>query len=1097
MRIQRLVIHNLASLAGPHTIDFDAGPLASCGLFAITGPTGAGKSTLLDALCLALYGTTPRLRHATQQSAKTPDVEGDSLAMNDPRTLLRRGASQGFAEVTFIGIDNAAYTARWSVRRARDKAGGRLQASDQQLVRVSDNTVLNRHKREFQAEIAARLGLGFEQFTRSVLLAQSEFSAFLNADDNARSELLEKLTDTDIYSRLSREAYQREKTARDALDALTQSQAHAPPADDETREVLEQQEQDTHHQWQTLNARQQHLTTQRHWLEHMNQLQTAHQAASAHYQGAMDTYKALEPQRQWRDQLKAAAPLRENARALTREHQACQRAARELADARRKRQAARHTRRQAGILHQQARRQQQEAAEQRDAARPHLDQARTLSEAIRHDLRRMATLAEQHREGSTCLEALQSRRDRVGQTCQATAEQIDAVMARRADITDPSHWRRALQETRQTTWQQLQFHQAMLSHLAYYRQAKRDHESSRQALEDHRQTSNAAEADYRAAEEALATAEQARTSGLERITRQRQVRLDAVLTLRRQLTPHTPCPVCGSEEHPYLVSPPVSPEAAQLAAMEAEEQRQEQEFHQNWQAATATAHEARVRREVLERQYTGLVATRDQTGQALNEARARLDTEGIEVSDAPDIRCTELEAECTRLSRCHADAEQALSTFLADEEALVPLRERKADLASELAVLDNQHETLRQELAHQQNEQTTLEADLARQKARLRELLAPFTDVDAWQQQLDQAFHQAAQRETESAEALRHHEQAGIQATEQAWHALATLRRIHERIHQLEQSQQAWQAAHPQLSGQTLQQLMTTSSEELATLEENLQQAWEALTRAEAASAAATHHRDRHLDTSPLADTASLPVNDDHALTTTLDAQEAQLDETLAALTPELSLALDARDDAMAQRREDDQRRQTWRDLAERIHAARAEHQRWGQISQLIGSADGKAFRRIAQGYNLDRLVEQANLHLHQLARRYRLIRGGSPLGLLVIDQDMGDEQRSVHSLSGGEGFLISLALALGLASMASDQLAIDTLFIDEGFGSLDAQSLHMAMDALDALQAQGRQVGVISHVRDMIERIPVQVRLTPQGGGISTLGISVQGAPL
>jgi exonuclease SbcC len=156
----------------------------------------------------------------------------------------------------------------------------------------------------------------------------------------------------------------------------------------------------------------------------------------------------------------------------------------------------------------------------------------------------------------------------------------------------------------------------------------------------------------------------------------------------------------------------------------------------------------------------------------------------------------------------------------------------------------------------------------------------------------------------------------------------------------------------------------------------------------------------------------------------------------------------------------------------------------------LIGSATGDTFRKIAQAYNLDLLVHHANVQLRQLVRRYRLKRGGSMLGLLVMDTEMGDELRSVHSLSGGETFLVSLALALGLASMASSTLKIESLFIDEGFGSLDPESLQLAMDALDGLQAQGRKVAVISHVQEMHERIPVQIQVRRQGNGLSTLEV-------
>ena len=191
-----------------------------------------------------------------------------------------------------------------------------------------------------------------------------------------------------------------------------------------------------------------------------------------------------------------------------------------------------------------------------------------------------------------------------------------------------------------------------------------------------------------------------------------------------------------------------------------------------------------------------------------------------------------------------------------------------------------------------------------------------------------------------------------------------------------------------------------------------------------------------------------------------------------------------------AQQAEDQRRQEANQALAQRIAQAYEEWQRWARLSELIGSGTGDKFRKIAQAYNLDLLVHHANAQLRQLVKRYRLKRGGSMLGLLVMDTEMGDELRSVHSLSGGETFLVSLALALGLASMASSTLKIESLFIDEGFGSLDPESLQLAMDALDGLQAQGRKVGVISHVQEMHERIPVQIQVRRQGNGLSTVEV-------
>jgi len=177
-------------------------------------------------------------------------------------------------------------------------------------------------------------------------------------------------------------------------------------------------------------------------------------------------------------------------------------------------------------------------------------------------------------------------------------------------------------------------------------------------------------------------------------------------------------------------------------------------------------------------------------------------------------------------------------------------------------------------------------------------------------------------------------------------------------------------------------------------------------------------------------------------------------------------------------------------DILKQLTNQEAKSKIWETLNQLIGAADGKKFRNYAQQYTLDVLIGYANRHLHELARRYRLQRINDSLALMVIDQDMGDEARSVHSLSGGESFLVSLALALGLASLSSKRVRVESLFIDEGFGSLDADTLRVAMDALDGLQAMGRKVGVISHVQEMTERIATKVMVVRGAGGRSVVGV-------
>ena len=178
-------------------------------------------------------------------------------------------------------------------------------------------------------------------------------------------------------------------------------------------------------------------------------------------------------------------------------------------------------------------------------------------------------------------------------------------------------------------------------------------------------------------------------------------------------------------------------------------------------------------------------------------------------------------------------------------------------------------------------------------------------------------------------------------------------------------------------------------------------------------------------------------------------------------------------------------------DLLKEISSQAKITDNWSKLNDIIGSADGKKFRQIAQEHTLEVLLSFANLHLKDLTNRYKIERIPNTLGLQVVDLDMGDEIRTVYSLSGGESFLVSLALALGLASLSSSKMKVESLFIDEGFGSLDPNTLNIAMDALERLHNQGRKVGVISHVQEMTERIPVQIKVSKKSSGRSLVEVA------
>ena len=204
MKLQKLTIHNIASIEDA-VIDFEAQPLADSEVFLITGKTGAGKSTILDAICLALYADTPRL-DATKMQGDTPDGE-KPVKIDDPRQLMRRNTGEAFVTLTFLGSNGYSYEATWSVARARNKATGNLKSKNWQLRNLDTNLCLTREK-EIRDEIYAAIGLDFKQFCRTTLLAQGEFTRFLNSKDDEKAEILEKITGVSIYTQIGAKVYE-------------------------------------------------------------------------------------------------------------------------------------------------------------------------------------------------------------------------------------------------------------------------------------------------------------------------------------------------------------------------------------------------------------------------------------------------------------------------------------------------------------------------------------------------------------------------------------------------------------------------------------------------------------------------------------------------------------------------------------------------------------------------------------------------------------------------------------------------------------------------------------------------------------------------
>ena len=1212
MKILAIRLKNLASLAGPVDIDFTAEPLASAGLFAITGPTGAGKSTLLDALCLALFGTVPRLNDIGRE-AKVPDADGD-IPTSDPRNLLRRGTGSGFAEVDFVGIDGHRYRARWEANRARDKASGKLQNSRQSLYDLDSEQLLGSGKNEYKQLIEARLGLNFEQFTRAVMLAQSEFGAFLKADDKERSELLEKLTNTAIYTRLGQRAFSKARETAEAHKTLNDRASHLLPMAGEARAELDQRLEQAQQQFKADQAGERQLEQQRKWLDEQRQLQAQHAEAGTALQAAEHNWQQLAEQRLDLQRLERLAPQRHQfhrqqmldaqlaplAATLTEQQrqqaelhvrtgeleQALDAARQALA-----RHQAQHSEdaprlRQAFAGQDSLARLEQEQVAQRSASEQADQQLaegqQQLQQLEEHQQRSLQQLAQidtaladsQHLEGlanawqaylpqlkqvmltggrlakgreelpglqarvSQANAQLQAERDafdllfqEAGAEPQALAEQIDLLGGM---LQDNRKQQRAVEELSRLHGRELELRQQL--------DALR--ERQQQAMQQRQQLigeGTAAKAELEAAEQALTLTRQL-------LARQRLARNTSVEELRGQLRDGEPCPVCGSAEHPFH-----QPEAL-LQSLGRHDQAEEDAAQKQVDALNDKLVDLRTRLGVVNAQLKDHQQQQAQLGELLQPLQAQVQAHSLWPALAPQddkARSAWLDSQLRRLNdeinqdekrqsalltlqkesarlnqqlqaaqhaqqqaqhqldhqhQALANDEKQLQQGLDDLASVLPQEVLKAlsdDPAHAFLALDQQIAQRLQHLEQRKDEQHEQQArqvqldklrdqqqvrlqslqqlqhklaalDEQRQQARasLDQLLGQHASAEAWQQHMDAQLEQARVLDADTAQRLQDLRTQGVQLASELKANTQQQQALASECQQLQGDIAQWRAAHPELDDAGLDRLLAVDDAQLNALRQCLQGAERAIEQGRVL----LQEREQRLQ--------------QHSAQMTVETSVEALEQALGELRERLAGHEQQCAELRAQQADDQRRQQAHQALAGEIEQAYQQWQRWARLNALIGSASGDVFRKIAQGYNLDLLLHHANAQLRQLARRYRLKRGGSALGLLVLDTEMGDELRSVHSLSGGETFLVSLALALGLASMASSTLRIESLFIDEGFGSLDPESLQLAMDALDGLQAQGRKVAVISHVQEMHERIPVQIQVRRQGNGLSDVEV-------
>lgn len=953
MKILAIRLKNLTSIEGMVEVDFTAEPLHSAGIFAISGPTGAGKSTLLDALCLALYDKSPRFATSVE-SVNLADVGDNQINQSDVRNLLRRGTSDGYAEVDFLGIDGRRYRSRWSVRRTRNKISGSLQPQTLEVKELDTEKEFQGTKKELLIQLVELVGLTYEQFTRTVLLAQNDFATFLKSKGAAKAELLEKLTGTGVYSRISQEVYARNKAAQEEV-TLIQNRMNVIELMPEEELLALQKEKELSaekrvtgikllaEQNEQLNVVRS-LKMQEDLWKKKQQEEQEEQARLKMLQGALASQE--EGLVHFKAQWEAIQPDLKKARQLDVQIQS-----------------------------------------QQDSYTQSKQMLQSANKQVSEQEQKMRMATEQLQVSYSSLNRLLNH---VGIEKALQLEQVEEILRQEAD---------KLTAGINTNEERLLRLNSFGYPLLTEEQMKLQKELTRQQnIRQLTETQTKTKAE-------IERLEKETTDCLKQLTEQEtalkvtqrlyeNVRMAVgkdVKALRQQLQEGEACPVCGSTAHPY---------------------HQEQEvvdtlfrsIEQEYNAAVANCQQINNRSIVLQRDWTHQKMVDGQIGEQL----AALYKAGIDAGNEEQI-----------------------------QHRLMELAERILEYRNLYAEWQRSDEEIKKMRAHCEalRENVSL-CRLAMQKvSSAKEQLLLLQNTASAEQKRFEVIEKALN--------VLRQERSQLLKGKSADEAEAVVAKREKELNlALEKARKEVEAVHNRLSG--LQGEMKQITLAIGELQEQYKK---------------------------IESPEQLPE-------IIKKQQEENLNTERALSTMEARLLQQAKNKLTVE--------QIAKELAEKQTIA----ERWAKLNKLIGSADGAKFKVIAQSYTLNLLLLHANKHLSYLSKRYKLQQVPDTLALQVIDCDMCDEIRTVYSLSGGESFLISLALALGLSSLSSNNLKVESLFIDEGFGSLDAESLRTAMEALEQLQMQGRKIGVISHVQEMSERISVQVQVHKKVNGKSVLTV-------
>jgi exonuclease SbcC len=1130
MKFLQLEILNLASLdkQGGEVINFEEGALGESTIFSIVGPTGSGKSTLLDAICLALYNRAPRYPRKKGDKNQSIEIfgaadasESNRLAPTDSRNILTRGKKEGYSKLTFLANNGSIYRAEWHVRFQRV----RYENAKTALYKITRNGEEITEEAADWNELPNIIGLDYEQFLRTVLIAQGSFANFLTAKENERYELLEKLIGCEeTYTNIATEIKKAKDQATDAYNQMAASVEAIKQnlLNDEELTQLKEEIDRLEKAEKELDSQLQAISKDLQWFEENDKQIKQIAICQSDMKQAADAIKAMQAQilhLQLHDEVQPAVnQLQEVERQTQSIHEQEENILKAEGNIKSQESAISESEKALASLKEAV----SKAQEQQEKALPVIAEARALKT-------KMEAAMPNLKEKKEALELAQKENQSAQKDVEENARNIQKWEAE----TEKANL--ALKTTQEEIAKQKQvLHEA--TQAAEQAWEKERNKTAGQNIEELQSHKSAAEKKLQDVQQAIkvvahldaATTEKQKNEERILILGKRNAEIDEALgkltiealtqetlTLRNaytlmvsekweihraNLTEGKPCPLCGSTTHPYHTDnkqfEEATTELSQLLKAKEDllklQQKEEKDLSGERKQNDGEVQTLQKQQEKL----SGEIATYEEEWKAL-------------IAQYPKI--PKAEAKLKSLLPIYEnkakDASSKLSLFNKIQKEIERLTQLKDKAVKDEAAYESKASTI---LNKAQESTSTCVTKLAEQKALTINLISQQKSKEEAYGKALQTWNSAKKEMEEWQEKYKQilngeepdaAEQRLTAAKDEATKAADTQ---NENINKLKA-----ELANSKGSHQTMQSQNKTMKENLQEKEKELD-LWieeynkqleeksieppfidrntirEMLHSAEDWNAI---RREKDEKEKAVASTTALYQSAEKAHQQHLEHQPAQTRDALLAIQQEYQERSQRNELIAANARMQNHQEavKLLGDKAEALNLVTQEKDDWTAITDAIG-ADGKTLRKIAQCYTLSFLIAHANQEIRKFNSRYELQQVKHSLGIRVIDHDRADDIRDTTSLSGGETFIVSLGLALGLSALSSRNISFENLFIDEGFGTLDPDTLATVIDSLAMLQSsQGKKVGVISHTDTMSERITTQIRIIKNGNSGSS----------